>query len=43
MDRTSGSRFAANQLRLLLFMAAYLLFQGRQVAARATALGAAQI
>jgi len=43
MDRTSCSRFVANQLRLLLSVAAYVLFQGLQLAARATALGAAQI
>ena len=28
VDRTSGSRFAANQLRLLLFMAAYPCSKG---------------
>jgi hypothetical protein len=43
MDRTSCSRFPANQLRLLLAVAAYVLFQVLQLAARATALGAAQI
>jgi len=43
MDRTSCSRFAANQLRLLLSVTAYVLFQVLQLAARATALGAAQI
>jgi hypothetical protein len=43
MDRTSCSRFAANQLRLLLAVAAYVLFQVLQLAARATALGAAQV
>jgi hypothetical protein len=43
MDRTSCSRFAANQLRLLLSVAAYVLFQVLQHAARATVLGAAQI
>ena len=43
MDRTSCSRFAANQLRLLLSVAAYVLVQVLQLAARATALGAAQI
>jgi hypothetical protein len=42
MDRTSCSRFGANQLRLLLSVAAYVLFQGLQLAARATVLGAAQ-
>ena len=43
MDRTSCSRFAANQLRLLFSVAAYALFQALQTLARATALGAAQI
>jgi hypothetical protein len=43
MDRTSCSRFAANQLRLLLAVVASGLFQVLQLAARATALGAAQI
>jgi hypothetical protein len=43
MDRTSCSRFTANQLRLLLSVAASVLFQVLQLAARATALGAAQI
>src|SRR5213593_4038320 len=43
MDRTSCSRFAANQLRLLLSVAAAVLFQVLQLCARATALGAAQI
>ena len=43
MDRTSCSRFAANQLRLLLSVAAYVLVQVLQLATRATALGAAQI
>jgi hypothetical protein len=43
MDRTSCARFAANQLRLLLSVVAYVLFQVLQLAARATALGAAQI
>ena len=43
MDRTSCSRFPANQLRLLLAVAAYVLFQVLQLSARATALGAAQI
>ena len=38
MDRTSCSRFAANQLRLLLSVATYVLFQGLQLAARATAI-----
>jgi Transposase DDE domain group 1 len=43
MDRTSCSRFAANQLRLLFSVAAYGLFQALQSLARATALGAAQV
>jgi Transposase DDE domain group 1 len=43
MDRTSCSRFAANQLRLLFSVAAYVLFQRLQHIAGATALGAAQV
>jgi hypothetical protein len=43
MDRTSCSRFAANQFRLLLSAAAYVLCQVLQVHARATAVGAAQV
>jgi hypothetical protein len=43
MDRTSCSRFAANQLRLLFSVAAYVLFQTLQLIARLTALGAAQV
>ena len=43
MDRTSCSRFAANQLRLLFSVAAYVLFQTLQSIARATGLGAAQV
>jgi Transposase DDE domain group 1 len=43
MDRTSCSRFAANQLRLLFSVAAYVLFQTLQGFARASALGAAQV
>jgi len=43
MDRTSCSRFAANQLRLLFSVAAYALFQTLQSLARATGLGAAQV
>ena len=43
MDRTSCSRFAANQLRLLFSIAAYVLFQTLQSIARATGLGAAQV
>ena len=43
MDRTSCSRFAANQLRLLFSVAAYVLFQALQTFARVTGLGAAQV
>ena len=43
MDRTSCSRFAANQLRLLFSVAAYVLFQALQTVARALGLGAAQV
>src|SRR3989441_234487 len=43
MDRTSCSRFAANQLRLLFSVAAYVLFQALQGFARASALGSAQV
>jgi len=43
MDRTSCSRFAANQLRLLFSIAAYVLFQVLQGVARATAAGTAQV
>jgi hypothetical protein len=43
MDRTSCSRFVANQLRVLLSVAAYVLFQGLQIFARATVLSAAQV
>ena len=43
MDRTSCSRFAANQLRLLFSVAAYGLFQALQGFARTGALGAAQV
>ena len=43
MDRTSCSRFAANQLRLLLSVAAYVLFQTLQSLARGLGLGAAQV
>jgi hypothetical protein len=43
MDRTSCSRFAANQLRLLWSVAAYALFQTLQTLARRTQLGAAQV
>ena len=43
MDRTSCSRFTANQLRLLFSLAAYALYQVLQLFARGTALGAAQV
>jgi len=43
MDRTSCSRFAANQLRLLFSIAAYVLFQVLQSVARTTAVGPAQV
>jgi hypothetical protein len=43
MDRTSCTRFAANQFRVLLSVAAYVLFQVLQTLARGTALGAAQV
>jgi len=43
MDRTSCSRFTANQLRLLFSVAAYALFQTLQPMARLTGLGAAQV
>lgn len=43
MDRTSCSRFVANQFRLLLSVAAYVLLQTLQVAARGTALAGAQV
>jgi len=43
MDRTSCARFAANQLRLLFSVAAYVLFQVLQGVARGTAVGAAQV
>ncbi len=43
MDRTSCSRFAANQLRLLFSVAAYVLFQVLQGCARGTAVGTAQV
>jgi len=42
-DRTSCSRFAANQFRLLLTAAAYLLFQELQLRARRTACADAQV
>src|SRR5213594_3652778 len=43
LDRTSCSRFVANQLRLLFSVAAYALFQVLQGFARATAVGTAQV
>src|SRR5437879_10263223 len=43
LDRTSCSRFTANQLRVLLSVAAYVLFQMLQGCARGTALGSAQV
>jgi hypothetical protein len=43
MDRTSCSRFTANQLRLLFSVAAYVLFQVLQSVARTTAVGTAQV
>ena len=43
MDRTSCTRFAANQLRLLFSVAAYVLFQALQTVGRTTGLGAAQV
>jgi len=43
MDRTSCSRFTANQFRLLLSVAAYVLFQVLQGVARGTVVGAAQV
>jgi len=43
MDRTSCSRFTANQLRLLFSVAAYVLFQALQHIARVTAFAAAQV
>jgi Transposase DDE domain group 1 len=43
MDRTSCSRFVANQLRLLFSVAAYALFQTLQTFARLTGLSAAQV
>jgi len=43
MDRTSGSRFLANQFRVLLTLAAYILFQELQRRARGTACADAQV
>ena len=43
MDRTSCSRFGANQFRLLLSAAAYVLFQTLQTHAPHTGLARAQV
>src|SRR3989454_8584636 len=43
MDRTSCSRFLANQFRVLLTLAAYVLFQELQRRARGTACADAQV
>jgi hypothetical protein len=43
MDRTSCSRFLANQFRVLLTLAAYILFQELQRHARRTACANAQV
>jgi hypothetical protein len=43
MDRTSCSRFLANQFRVLLTLAAYILFQELQRRARRTACADAQV
>jgi hypothetical protein len=43
LDRLSCSRFRANQFRLLLTAAAYILFQGLRLAARGTAWAIAQV
>ncbi len=43
MDRTSCSRFLANQFRILLTLAAYILFQALQRRARGTACADAQV
>jgi len=43
MDRTSCERFLANQLRVLLTAAAYILFQTLQAHAQGTACAAAQV
>ena len=43
MDRTSCSRFLANQFRVLLTLAAYILFQELQRRARGTACADAQV
>jgi hypothetical protein len=43
MDRTSCSRFGANQFRLLLSAAAFVVFQTLQIHARGTVLANAQV
>ena len=43
LDRTSCSRFAANQFRVLLTAAAYVLFQELQRRAHGTACAGAQV
>ncbi len=43
MDRTGCPRFLANQLRVLLTAAAYILFQTLQAHAQATACADAQV
>jgi len=43
LDRTSGHRFLANQFRVLLSLAAYILFQSLQAQARGTACAGAQV
>jgi len=43
MDRTSCSQFLANQFRVLLTLAAYILFQELQRRARGTACADAQV
>ena len=43
LDRLSCPRFRANQFRLLLTAAAYILFQGLRLAARGTAWATAQV
>jgi hypothetical protein len=43
MDRTSCHRFLANQFRVLLTVAAYILFQTLQAAAQGTACANAQV
>jgi hypothetical protein len=43
LDRLSCARFHANQFRLLLTTAAYILFQGLRLAARGTAWATAQV